>query len=744
MKDLAPAPSPSTLLALLISGLFAAPLHAQETTLDTVHVEAQPLPDEWPGPDRSVPRPLFRVGPEGMALFDSPGGSNPITAVAELPGVKVTTVDAYGLNNTQGGQKGIRVRGEVSSHGVSGTVEGLALGGPGPGPGYLFLFDKENVAAVTLEQGAIGADSGGLFSSYGALNTQLRWARDEARREISMGVGSDGFQRYFARIDTGTLSSGTALFVSASRTQADKWRGYGDAPEGRDNLEVGLNQALGAFKLKMIYARNDQAQHNYKTLNYEQARNLDQYRDEDYSRDRSSNDYYGYNRQDFRNQALVAELSYDFSPTTRLVFKPFWAQEEGYYLFAGSQPNQVLKWIIDHETYGASTELQTVLADTRIKLGYSWTSTEPPGPPTNRKQYKITGNGLQFAQWAMLSDVTERHEFEHYYLTGQRRFDRLTLQGGLRYAREKLPGIDAYNVGTATAGTSWDVSADQALEQASRNDSRSVSARSFGHWLPQLGAAYEFTPALSVFANLGRNIGAPSLGVFNQAPAGSYKTSQDYWDDIRPELSTSLDLGTRLRLGDFTLDPTLYYSRSRNKTVNVYSEDSKSVWSQNVGRTAGKGLLLAAAWTPSETLRVFGSFSYTRAWFTEDVRGNGGKALGVQGNQLPDVPRTMASLGAAWKTHGVTLAPVLQYVGSRWSTVDYREKVPSYVTVDLNLGYGQKTAWGTWDASLALLNAFDRKYIGQISTSEVNTTANGSIYYPGAPRTLAAKLAFTF
>jgi len=148
-------------------------------------------------------------------------------------------VDAYGLNNTQGGQKGIRVRGEVSSHGVSGTVEGLALGGPGPGPGYLFLFDKENIAAVTLEQGAISADSGGLFTNNGALNTHLLWARDEAHREISMGLGSDGFQRYFARIDTGTLGSGTALFVSASRTQADKWRGYGDAPEAGTTWKLG-------------------------------------------------------------------------------------------------------------------------------------------------------------------------------------------------------------------------------------------------------------------------------------------------------------------------------------------------------------------------------------------------------------------------------------------------------------------------------------------------------------------------
>jgi len=147
---------------------------------------------------------------------------------------------------------------------------------------------------------------------------------------------------------------------------------------GRDNVEVGLKQALGAFNLKMIYARNDQAQHNYKTLNYEQARNLDQYRDEDYSRDRSSNDYYGYNRQDFRNQALVAELSYDFSPTTRLVFKPFWAQEEGYYLFAGSQPNQVLN--------GSSTMKPTGPAPNCKRCwptpASSWvTPGPPPSPP---------------------------------------------------------------------------------------------------------------------------------------------------------------------------------------------------------------------------------------------------------------------------------------------------------------------------------------------------------------------------
>jgi len=118
--------------------------------------------------------------------------------------------------------------------------------------------------------------------------------------------------------------------------------------------------------------------------------------------------------------------------------------------------------------------------------------------------------------------------------------------------------------------------------------------------------------------------------------------------------------------------------------------------------------------------------------------------LPVNGQQLPDVPRTMANLGAAWRSLGFTVAPMVQYVGPRWSNTAYTEKMPGYFTADLTLSYGRKSPWGNWEASLAVLNAFDRKYIGQISTSEVNTTANGAIYYPGAPRTVVAKFGLNF
>jgi iron complex outermembrane receptor protein len=178
--------------------------------------------------------------------------------------------------------------------------------------------------------------------------------------------------------------------------------------------------------------------------------------------------------------------------------------------------------------------------------------------------------------------------------------------------------------------------------------------------------------------------------------------------------------------------------------VNVYSEQTRTVYSQNIGQTRGYGLQLSAGLTPLTGLRLFGALSYSRSQFSEDVRTNNGAWLPVQGKQLPDVPRWMANLGAAWQWQGLTVAPSVNYVGSRWGTSTYTERLPGYLTADLNFSYAGKARWGGWELGLSVLNVFDRRYIGQISTSEINTASNGAIYYPGAPRTVVGKVKLTF
>ncbi len=731
-------------LALALLAAFTA-AQAEETLLGTVTVQATRNPDvELTRPDSSTPATIYRVERETMRLFDSPGGSNPYTSVAELPGVKITTVDAYGLNNMQGGQKGMRVRGEVSTHGVSGTVEGLSLNGPGPGPGYLFLFDKENIERIEFAQGPIAADRGGIFNSYGALDSRLRWPDAQAGGELNVSIGSSDFQRFQARADSGVLASGTSLFVSTSSSSADKWRGEGEGPASRKNLALGIRQELGDLRLGLLYAQNDQAQHNYKALTYTQARDLDHYRKYDYGTSPANADYYDYNRQDFRNQAVIGDIRYRFSGDTSLTIKPFYAQEKGYYLYAGSAANQALKWLIDHETYGVSSEFATRLADTDLKFGHSWTSTAPPGPPTARQQFQIVNGKLVFQQWALLSDLVDRHEFNVFYASAQRRFDALTLNGSLRQVRETLPGIDAYKAGSATAGAAWDVPLEIAIAKASKDPVRSVSSRSFDKLLPQLGASYAFSPAVELRINAGQTLGGPSFDAFNQAPAGGIMRSQQYWDQLRPEVATGVDLGLRLRFDDVYLDPTLYYSRSRDKAISVFSPTTNTVYSQNIGKTEASGLQLAAGWTASNHLQLLSAFSYSRSTFIDDVRTTGGALLPVAGKQLPDVPRVMGNVGAVWRYGKFSAAPMLQYVGPRWATSTYDQRVPGYWLADLNLGYSEKAAWGRWTAALGVMNLFDRQYIGQISTSEVNTTANGAIYYPGAPRTVVASFGLKF
>ena len=74
----------------------------------------------------------------------------------------------------------------------------------------------------------------------------------------------------------------------------------------------------------------------------------------------------------------------------------------------------------------------------------------------------------------------------------------------------------------------------------------------------------------------------------------------------------------------------VYFSRSRNKGVNVYSEQTRTVYSQNIGQTRGYGLQLSAGLTPLSGLRLFGALSYSRSQFSEDVRTNNGAWLPVK------------------------------------------------------------------------------------------------------------------
>ncbi|MFC3609205.1 TonB-dependent receptor domain-containing protein [Stutzerimonas tarimensis] len=691
--------------------------------------------------ETETPATVHTLDARAIERFGAKGSSNPYAMVWTLPGVQAPSIDAWGLVNQQGGNKGLRVRGERTTHGANGTVEGIPLNGPGAGPGYLFLLDAENIASVSLAQGAIAPDRFSLYDTAGQLDTRLLWPKADMGGTVSFGLGSNSFSRRFARFDSGLLPSDTAFFLSGSSTQAEKWRGSGDSPDRKETFAIGLTQALGAVDFKLFVARNEMDADNYRGLTYEQSKDTSLYRRIDYDPSPTGStaaqwaNWQGYNRQSFETTAVLSQIGYRFNDDTHLTIKPFWSEEKGEYLYPNG--NFVRQWLIDHSTYGVTTELHTRLAETRLTLGYGWVSMEPPGPPTAWKQYRPDANGgLTFANWALLADVTRRHDLHNLFAVAERNIGRLRVKGGLRYVKDILPSID-YHDSTGVG----DLSYEDALEQSPGIvAARSVRRTAIEEVAPYLGLAYPLNDRVEFRFSAGRNLGSPGFDAF-QTPVINGLPKQQLWNDSEMEIADSLDMGLRLSLGRGYLEPLLFYTRYDNKGVSLYDPAYGAAYTQNIGKARRFGLTLASGWRLRDDLELFGNLTWLRAEFAEDLRTGANTLLEIRGRQLPDVPSHIATLGATWTRGSLSLSPVAQYMGKRYANVEHTQTMDAYTLVNLNLSYRAPTPWGTAQASLAVINLFDERYIG---FNNANETSNGSSFYPGAPRSLLGTLTFEF
>jgi iron complex outermembrane receptor protein len=737
--------------ALFISGIATQAL-AENEELPTVEVKGEAVTDQsLIGTANDNGSTTYHINRDGVKLLGGSGGSNPYTIIDRLPSVNEQSVDAYGLANIPGGNKGLRVRGELSTHGSTGTVDGMPLTGINPGPGSQWLFDMENIGGVSMQQGPISPDRVGFFTTGGSFDSEIRWPQ-ERNFEASQSFGSSKFTRTFARFDSGKLEDGSDLFLSTSRTDADKWRGYGKAPGGRTNVEGGLSWLFGGQgKGKLLFSYNDAKANNYRALTYAQASDLNTWRNYDFSQSSSATaatavNYYNYNRQDFQNWTVLGEFEYALDSNSKLTFKPYYLSEKGEYL-DGMANGKVRQWLIDHNWSGITTELQTRVAQTGLKLGYWGESSTPPGPPTAWKMYNPTASGdLTGASWSILADTTTRHRFNSVYALADQNFGNLKAQAGGRYVRETMPGFNFYN----TTGLG-DISYDLALASSSGIvANRSTSSFTVGEFLPYAALDYALTQSTVLKASLGRNYGAPSFDVwpvFQQNSTAFLAKGIDantLWHSIKPETSEALDVGLRMSNEQGYFEPTLFYARNHNKNVS-YDPGIGIAYSQNIGETHAYGIQLAGGMSMGNMLDLFATASYDRNVFTEDLPLLNGSKLAVSGMQLPDTPKLQGNIGGTWHQGDYSVSPLLRYNGARYGDTQQTQRIGGYSVVDLSLGYKHQVGASKLGASLSVQNLFDKKYIGFINASYYQLMSSTSaFYYPGAPRTVVAKLTLDY
>lgn len=717
-----------------------------ETLLAPVEVSASRPPLSAPVGQSNYS--VSQVSADGVATLGGPAQSNPYRALDLMPSVNLSGTDAYGLSVDQ---NFLRIRG-ISAYtysNMASTIEGIpssvsvAQGGMGN------LFDLENVAGISLYRGPQPANVGfGFGNMAGAMDLSLRGPEDKLGAMVKASGGSEGFHKYFARFDSGKLGPGeTRFFFSASNSDTDKWKGPGE--QFRDTVNAGLAQPLGDKASVELYAAHNKFKRDeYRSLTYAQSQDLGTYRSYDYNptlTGKAAQDvnYYGYNTQSFEETNVFAKLRWQLGENTEVRLKPYWLNTEGYrFVGSGTAVNKVN---LEQDQKGLVAEVATRIYGQNLVAGW-WTqriTTMPP--PLSQKRYNIDATGkLTYAGWGILADMAAR-EYDSPFLQLNGQSGNWQYGVGVRQLRFTMPGITTYTTtGLPDVDREVAISANPPV-----NASLTTTGTTLNATLPTLNSRWTLSDALDLRATYGRTVGNPWMGPLYstyQSNATAFQKAgvslQKLWNDLKLEVVDTAETGLVWRGRDWTLSPTVYYSRIKDKQVNAYDPGVGVSYLQSGVHAKAWGAELEGSYALSNAWNFLGSVSWNINRLDDDIRTGSGSTLSSKGKQVPDAPRFLLKLAAEYRSGPWSLTPVVRYVGERYGDALNTEKVSAYTVADFHGVYrfGPSLGMRQVEAGFSLLNIFDRAYISSINAGQDDARPGATTYFVGAPRTAVLSL----
>ncbi|MBS0170020.1 MAG: TonB-dependent receptor [Nitrospira sp.] len=730
-----------------------------EVVLEDVKIQEQAQSRGFLQPKTTQTNTETTMNREAIKTLGGPAQTSPYKVMSMLPSVLVETTDPFGLTVDQ---NFLRVRGQLgyTFSGLSSTVEGtpstVNVGQASIGN----LYDLDNVAAINFFRGPLPPYLGlGFGDTAGSLDLSLLRPSDQPGATFKQSFGSFDFRRTFARLDSGTLPTGTKMFGSFSYTGADKWRGEGE--QRRGNGEIGIvHKFSDRLKLEVYGVYNEFRLNEYRSLSYAQASNLNSFNRFDFNPRLLGNaaqdvNFFGFNKQTFTEYNGIAALEWKPTDKSRLIIKPYYVGDHGFRQFGSANTlgaPGVVRFDITQSQYGLVTQYEHTIWDTDFVIGnwFQGIQTIPPG--FSQKAFRISPTGdLQFAGWATLAKVEHRRFYSPYVSVG-RRFDRLYIQTGVRYVRAEVPGVIGYNA----AGVP-NVDYQQAFNfNPSVNSATSVSRVSDDAFLPYFGATYSIDETKHLRFAYGRNFAYPFQGPLYSSFTGNLArfqaagvTLQNLWDRLRLEVADNFDLGFRYTTHEWYIAPTLFYGIYHDKQVAVFDPVVNLTYQQPASRATSYGAEIEVGVTPIPNLTIFAGGSFNRFTFDDNIRTATATVVAVKGKQIPDVPYVTGKAGLTYQFMGFSLSPMARILGHRYGEVRNTQRVPSYAVMDLYINYEKElkrpSPWLPKQifAGLSLLNLFDKRYVAIITADERNGDATPT-YFPGASFTVAGTMGAKF
>ncbi|HDS16027.1 MAG TPA: TonB-dependent receptor [Proteobacteria bacterium] len=707
----------------------------QATRIDELTVKALPI-----SPTRQEGDLLYtgsEITPDGLELAGIGGLSSVYQAFSVLPGLNPELIDPSGIGGAE-----LRLRG-IRSMFAGMSAEGIPnYGIMGIGPRD-YLYDLENIESLKLYRGAAPAPlSSGTGNRGGTIALSYTRPAETSGLVLEQSLGAHSLSRSFLRLDSGRLPTAGRAFVSASHTEANKWKGRGEVG-GREHLTIGLQQPLGdRFEAELFYNYDDAEMDLYQALSYNQARHISSHYNDDYLKEVTGGpadvDYYKYHHNQTENHDLVAIFTYKISQDHSLTLKPYYASEDKKWLDGAADK------YVDSERFGYKLEYVGQWQDYLVSAGYWY---ENHDLEKYIRKNKLDGAGRNYAGWAYLAENRGAGQIHTPYFQLSRQCGPFSCQAGIKYFSLKEPASLAYLSNKDTPAVYHD-----ALNHNLGVDAAmSLQSLRYQKWLPTLSFGFQASPTLDFYLNYGRNFMRPyayvPLAMTYSQNRDKFQaagiTLQDVFDQWKLETSDNFDFGCRFQHRWFSLAPSIFYAQHHDLLFVAFDPKVGVNYHQNLGDATIWGVELECNIYPADNLMFYFNPSYSQATFDDDVN-NSGAGLAAKNQDLPDTPRWLLKAGAIYRWGDLSFAPSLKYVDRRYGDIENREKIDRYTTVDMTIGYRLKNLKFLREAGLELecINLFDKKYVGTINADDDGSSA--SQYYAGVPFTLIGKISGKF
>ena len=716
---------------------------------------------------------------------------NSYQALSLLPGINTFNHDATGLF---GG--GLNVRGfDVTQLGF--TINGVPVNDSGSYSVFPQEYvDLENICTQQISQGNPDVESPHVGATGGSINIVSCDPEEKRRLRVAQTIGQLSLSRTFVRFDSGRFANNMLkTFISASHTQADKWKGAGGAK--RDHFDAAFSLDLSPeSRILGSIMYNKAVNNNLQTFNLTQLNTLGY--NADYSTSftpghltpvagvrqaetgpLSPQQFYKLALNPFENVIASVSGSFKLAETTYLKVQP--------YLWFGYGTGGVQQRALSETAFlntstgktGAGRDLNGDgdTLDTVIVANSSVTKTNRPGITTEishlwgnhqmklgfwyeRAQHRQTGpavgvdaNGNPADQWLrdgriLRPDGTQFNSRD--WLTTSPAYQAY-FSDTFSFMNDR--GIVTFGARALNITRKFTNFANEGGTTVNFNSTYSVE-KSFNDVLPQLGARFNIDREQQVFANIGKNFRAPPN--FAYAPTNGNVTIVNgvavLTGDVKAETSINTDVGYRYQGRAFTASATAFNVDFTNRQANAFDPNTLKTIYTNAGKARTRGIEMELGTVPVNGWSAYGSLTFQKSKVLNDIRSNATSVLPTTGKQFALTPEMLAGLSLQYSSGPIYVRAKVKKTGRQYATLMNDEEVPSYTTAELDAGYKFGDFMFVKNSMLRLnvSNVGNTKYRNPSSGTVLNAVAIGTqpagnvFYYLGAPRFFSATLSADF